>query len=279
MRPVALESAGVSGRPRCERLERRGLAVLLVEPQQGQPLQGRPKRGVPAGPWRQRLQTGGLLAGALRPPAQGGGLRRSLRQRAMVRRSASQHLQPRHAALTQLNIQLQHAVSDVTGATGRASRRALRAGARAPGPGARRRPDRCHHAEEPSAKALHGPGREEPLVAVGQAGALEARGHEKVAACDRQLAAHLEPCAAGEERAAWPPVSRPRPRHRPQWDVRGSRPRLTGVALSAREGIAEPTALPIIRASGLALERWPPVPPLTSWRGLCPPPRGSGGTA
>jgi transposase len=65
---VALESTGVSGIPRCERLERRGFEVLRVEPPQVQQSKGRPKRAVHDGHWRPRRHPVGRRAGACRPP-------------------------------------------------------------------------------------------------------------------------------------------------------------------------------------------------------------------
>jgi transposase len=109
--------------------------------------------------------------------------------------------------------------------------------------------------------------------------ALYARDHEKIAACERQIAAHLETFAACEDREALPPVSRPRQRtrNRPQLDVRGSLPRLTGVDLTAIEGIDEPTALTISSEIGLDMRRWPTVKHFASWLGLCPHHQLSGG--
>jgi transposase len=63
----------------------------------------------------------------------------------------------------------------------------------------------------------------------------------------------------------------------PQWDVRGSRHRSTGVDWTAIEGIDEPTALTIISETGLAMGRWPTVKHFTSGLGRCPPHRVSGG--
>src|SRR5262249_48992986 len=250
---VALESTGVYWSPLFELFERRGFEGLLVDPQQVQQSKGRPKSDVHDGRWRQRLHTFGLLAGAFRPPDQVCVLRSYLRQRAMLLTCASQHIQPRQKALMQMNLKRQHVVSDVTGETGMAIIRAMLAGERDPVKLARLRNYRCHHDEEGIAKALHGQGRAEHLLALAQAVALYDRYHEKIAACDRQIAAHLETLAACEDREALPPVSRPRKRtrNRPHVDVRGSRPRITGVDLTAIEGIDEPTALTIISEIGL----------------------------
>jgi transposase len=80
---VALESTGVYWIPRFELIERKGFAVLLVDPQQVQKSKGWPKSDVHDCQWRQRLPTFGLLAGAFRPPDQVCVRRSDLRQRAL----------------------------------------------------------------------------------------------------------------------------------------------------------------------------------------------------
>jgi transposase len=276
---VALESTGVSWIPLFELLERRGFEVLLVDPQQVQKIKGRPKSDVPDCQWLQRLHTFGLLAGAFRPPAQVCVLRSDLRQRARLLRYASQHSQQMQKALTQMNLKLQHVVSDVTGATGMAISRALLAGERDPVQWARLRNDRCHHDEEPIAKALHGQWRDEHLFALAQAVALDDLDHEKIVECDRPIDASLETCAECQDRDALPPVSRPRkrPRKRPHLDVRGALHRITGGDLTAIAGLDEPTALTIISELGRDMGRWPTVKPVTSWLGRWPHHRVSGG--
>ena len=104
--------------------------------------------------------------------------------------------------------------------------------------------------------------------------------HETSAAWDRQIAAHLATFAACQDREAWPPGSRPRKRtrHRPPVDVRGAWPRITGVDLTAMEGLDEPTALTSISEIGLDMGRWPTVKHVPAWLGRCPHPRVSGGT-
>jgi transposase len=71
-----------------------------------------------------------------------------------------------------MHLKRQHVVSEVTGETGMAIRRAMRAGERDPEPWARLRHDRCHHAEETIAQALHGQWRDEHRFALAPAVAL-----------------------------------------------------------------------------------------------------------
>jgi transposase len=276
---VALESTGVYWLPLVELLETRGFEVLLVDPQQVQQIKGRPKSDVHDCQWRQRLHTFGLLAGAFRPTDQVCVLRRYLRQRAMLLSYASQHIQHMQKALTQMNLTLQHVVSDVTGETGMAIMRAILAGERDPMQLARLRHDRCHHDEATIAKALHGQWRDEHLFALAQAVALSDLYHEKIAECDRQIEAHLGTFAERPDHYAVLLKVRlcKRTRNRPHFDGRGSLHRITGVDLTAIEGIDEPTALTIIREIGLDMGRWPTVKHFTSWLGLCPYHRVAGG--
>jgi hypothetical protein len=92
-------------------------------------------------------------------------------------------------ALTPLHCTRPHVSSAVTGETGRARIRALRAGARNPVPVARRRHARGPHAAATSATAPPGQWRAEPRWAWAQAVARDARDHAQRAACARQRAA------------------------------------------------------------------------------------------
>lgn len=53
--------------------------------------------------------------------------------------------------------------------------------------------------------------------------------------------------------------------------------RISGVDLTQIEGMDETTSLVILSEIGLDRTRWPTVKPFTSWLGLCPPHRVSGG--
>jgi len=277
---VALESTGVYWIPLFELLEVRGFEVLLVDPQQVQKIRGRPKSDVYDCQWIQRLHTFGLLASAFRPADQVCVLRSYLRQRAMLLTYAGQHIQHMQKALTQMNIKLQHVVSDLTGVTGMALIRAILAGERDPVTLARLRDYRCKHSEEPIAKALYGQWREEHLFALAQAVALYEGYHQKMTECDRQIEAHLGTFVAksgSQGPSSRPPRKSKRKRNQPTFDGRGSLQRVTGGDLTTIEGIDDTTALIVISEVGLDMSRWPTVKHFTSWLGLCPHQRVSGG--
>ena len=89
---VAMESTGVYWIPLFQVLEERGFDVKLVDPRRLKSVPGR-KTDVVDCQWLQQLHTYGLLAGAFRPPEHIRELRSYLRQRSMLIKYASQHIQ------------------------------------------------------------------------------------------------------------------------------------------------------------------------------------------
>jgi transposase len=276
---IAMESTGVYWIPLFELLETRGFEVLLVDPQQVQKIKGRPTSDVHDCQWIQRLHTFGLLASAFRPTDQVCVLRSYLRQRAMLLTYAAQHIQHMQKALTQMHIKLQHVISDITGATGLAILRAILGGERDPEKLAQLRDYRCKHDEATIARALQGNWRDEHLFALAQAVALYEVYHQKITECDRQIETYLQTFADRREGQPLPPAPRPRKRGRnqPAFAVREPLHRMTGVDLTQIEGIDETTSLVILSEIGLEMTRWPTVKHFTSWLGLCPHHRVSGG--
>ena len=114
---VVMESTGVYWIPLFGVLEERGFEVMLVDPRRIKNVPGR-KTDVLDCQWLQQLHTYGLLSGAFRPDGDIRRLRSYLRQRAMLVEYASHHIQHMQKALTQMNVKLQHVISDITGKTG-----------------------------------------------------------------------------------------------------------------------------------------------------------------
>jgi transposase len=265
--------------PLFELLEARGFGVVLADAREVQRAPGRPKSDVQACQWLQRLHTDGLLAAAFRPPEQVCGLRSYLRQRAMLVSSASQHIQHRQKALTQMNIKLQHVVSDVTGGTGMAILKAILHGERDPTTLAHLRDRHCQHTEAEIARALQGNWRAEHRFALRQAVELYEFYHLQITACDHQSEAHLQTFVDKSAGKVLPP--RPRKRKRratePRFEARSPLFRLSGVDLTAIEGIEANTALVVLSEIGTDMSRWPTEQHFAAWLGLCPHHKISGG--
>jgi transposase len=274
---VAMESTGVYWIPLFELLAEQGFDVKLVDPRQMKHVPGR-KSDVLDCQWIQQLHTYGLLAGAFRPTDEICVLRSYFRQRAMLVRYASHHIQHVQKALEQMNVKLTEVVSDVTGLTGMAIIRAILNGERDPQVLAKLRDRRCQNSEETIARALQGNWRDEHLFELRQAVALVAFYHEQIAACDRAIEGYL---ARFNDKSAGQtlPPSRPRKTRSTHlaFDGRNALHRVTGVDLTRIDGIEAQTALTIVAEVGLDMTRWPSEKHFASWLGLAPGTRVSGG--
>jgi len=104
---------------------------MVVNARDAKHVPGR-KTDVSDAQWLQRLHEYGLLRASFRPQAEIAGLRAYLRQRErllIMRRHTSSICKK---ALTQMNLQLHHVVSDITGVTGMSIIRAIVEGERDP---------------------------------------------------------------------------------------------------------------------------------------------------
>jgi transposase len=276
---VAMESTGGYWIPLFELLEARGFAVVLADAREVQRAPGRPKTEVQDCQWLQRLHTYGLLAAAFRPPEQICVLRSYLRQRAMLVTYASQHSQHMQKALTQMNLKLQHVVSDVTRVTGMAIRKAILTGERDSSALARLRDRHCQHREAEIARALQGNGRAEHRFALPQAVELYEFYHRQIAECDRQIELQLHTLAdqSGGKPVPAAPRKPKRRRNEHHFDAHLPLFRATGVDLTAIEGINEHTALVLLSEIGTDMSRWPTEKHFAAWLGLCPLHKISGG--
>ena len=259
-------------------LEERGFEVKLVDPRRLKSVPGR-KTDVVDCQWLQQLHSYGLLAGAFRPSEHIRELRSYLRQRSMLIKYASQHIQHMQKALTQMNIKLQHVVSDITGKTGMDIIRAIIAGERDPQKLAQLRDYRIKADQETIAAALHGHWRAEHLFELAQAVELYDFYHNKIAECDGRIEAQLN---TFDDLSDGAPVEKdPRKRTRqhnaPSFDLQSYMYRTTGVDLTKIDGIDGYTALKVISEVGLDMTRWPTAKHFASWLGLCPGTKITGG--
>jgi transposase len=168
VRTIAMESTGVYWIPVFEILDQRGFEVVLVNARDAKHVPGR-KTDISDAQWLQRLHAYGLLRASFRPKGDIASLRAYLRQRERLLDYSASHIQHMQKALTQMNLQLHHVVSDITGATGMAIIRAIVAGERDPTTLASYRDIRCHASIDTIRQALVGNDREEHIFALTQA--------------------------------------------------------------------------------------------------------------
>jgi transposase len=131
IRTVAMESTGVYWIPLFQILEGRGLKVCLVNAHYAKNVPGR-KTDICDCQWLQYLHAVGLLRASFRPEQEICAVRSLLRHREGLVQMASGHVQHMQKALDQMNLQIHHVISDITGVTGLAIIDAVLAGERNP---------------------------------------------------------------------------------------------------------------------------------------------------
>ena len=276
---VAMESTGVYWIPVFELLEARGLDVLLVNARDAKNVPGR-KTDVNDAQWLQQLHAYGLLRASFRPRQQIAALRAYLRHRERMVQYAALHIQHMQKALMQMNVQLHHAIHDITGATGMRIIRAIVDGARDPAELARMRDVRCKASVATIEAALTGNYRPEHVFALRQALEIYDVYQAKIRDCDveiEQALAHLNE-ERPEPSAPLSPARPPRMKGNEfQFDVRTALHTLVGVDLTRIHGLGPSTALRLIAECGDDMSRWPTVKHFTSWLTLSPGSKISGG--
>ncbi|HGM4940418.1 TPA: IS110 family transposase [Pseudomonas aeruginosa] len=276
---VAMESTGVYWIPVYEILEERGLAVVLANARDCKTVPGR-KSDVNDAQWLQRLHACGLLRASFRPSRDIAALRAYMRIRDRHLEYAAAHMQHMQKALTLMNLQLHHVISDISGVTGLRIIRAIVSGEQDPDVLAAMRDVRCRESLETIRAALVGNYQPEHIFALSQALLLYDAYQERIADCDRQLERALQLLNADK---AMPetPLAKPRTKTKqvnaPKFDVRAMLYQLTGIDLTLIHGIGSSVALSLIAECGTDLSRWPTEKHFTSWLCLSPGCKISGG--
>ena len=279
IKTVAMESTGVYWVAAYEILESRGLEVILANAREARSVPGR-KSDVNDAQWLQRLHACGLLRASFRPASDIAALRAYLRSRERHLDYAAAHIQHMQKALTFMNLQLHHGISDVTGATGMRIIRAIVAGERDPDKLALMRDRGCKASIETVRAALVGHYQPEHVFALTQALALYDFYQKCVGECDARIEQVLATLNAERQ---MPEVPLPKPRHRTKqpnavnFDVRTAMYQLAGTDLTQIHGIGPFLALRLVAECGTDLSRWPTAKHFTSWLTLSPGCKISGG--
>jgi transposase len=206
-------------------------------------------------------------------------LRDYVRQRANLVRLSAQHVQRMQKSLELMNLKLTKVLGDVTGVTGLKIIRAIVAGERDPLTLAKLRDRRCKHTAVEIATALDGRYRPEHVTELRLCLKMWDAYQEAIAELDQSIAAHLR---AMRRKSALPPLAkqtrvRGKKPHDPGFDVREALYLATGVDLTAIEGIDAIHALTLVSELGTDFTKWPTAKHFTSWLGLCPNWKKTGG--
>ena len=280
---AAMESTGVYWIPVYEVLEQHGIQPCLVNPRNMKNVPGK-RTDFHECQWIQHLHSLGLLHSAFRPDSEVCAVRSLMRHRNDLVEMASQHVQHMQKALTQMNVQIQHVISDLTGLTGLAILDAIVAGERDPGVLAKLRDPRIKASEETIRKSLEGNWRAEHILVLKQRLSLYRSYRDQIHDCDQEiekLVASFAPKVNPEERPM-PEDRKQKQRRRkrksgnPDFNLRIEAYKLFGVDLTQIPGLMTLVFM-LFSEVGRDMSRWPTAAHFVSWLGLCPDNDISGG--
>jgi transposase len=312
VKTVAMESTGVYWIGVYQVLEQAGFEVVLVNARHVKHVPQR-KTDVQDCQWLQQLHSYGLLSGSFRPQDGICRLRSLVRHRANLVSGAAAEVQHIQKALVQMNLHLHHVVSDVMGATGRRILEAILAGQRDPEALLELRDSQISKSTKEQMKAaLVGDYRWEHLFVLQQGYEAYQFFHRQMDGCDRQIGRMLEEIAALSKH----PMPEPAPDRQAQMDKEAnSKPdaaasaqksqspkpeakkkakqtpkandpkidfqpllaQIFGIDLTQTLGMRILSVLVLLSEVGFDLSRFPNAKAFSSWLGLCPDNKISGG--
>jgi transposase len=293
---VAMEATGIYWMSLYDKLEAAGIEVLLVDPHSVRHVPGR-KSDVLDCQWLQQLHTYGLLRGAFRPEAAVRRLRALSRHRADLVAEGGSHLQQAQKALVQMNVQLPLVVSDINGETGLRIIEAILKGERKAQELVKLRDPRIRKSTVAEMEAaLSGHYSEELVFVLGQNIEAWKFYQKQMEACDQQIESALKAMASASKAEAppappkpvppaapgsrWAKAKRQRPLHgnnAPKVDFSEQILRVCGVDLMKVCGLNLLSVLMIIAEIGVDMSQWRSAKAFSSWLGLCPGAKISGG--
>jgi transposase len=282
---VAMESTGVYWIPLYELLIVAGIEVYLVNARHAKNVPG-PKTDVNDAQWLQQLHSFGLLQASFLPDREIGQLRSYTRMREQLTglgARAQQHIQK---ALMQMNLQLHHVVSDVMGQTGRNIISAILVGVRDAKELAELRDERCKNSKEMIEQALDGNYEDDHLFELKVAVDLYSIYTEKILETEGMIEAALTKLSIQSLKSgdgfsgsvSSQEVKRSRTR-RPtlSFDVQPLFTAITGRDLLQIPGLGDGAILTILSECGTDMRRWKTEKHFTSWLGLAPQNKITGG--
>ena len=276
---VAMQSTGVYWVALYDILAERGIRVFLVNASDTKNLPGR-KTDIQECQRLLKLHAYGLLRNSFRPEEEILVMRTYWRQRQQHIADAARCTQHIQKALTQMNVQLANAISDISGTTGQAILSAIVAGERDSGKLASLRDPRVKASEETVAKSLEGNWRPELLFVLRQELESYRTFQTKIVECDRQLQLHYATMQSKADPEQLAPVARDKRAHGhvpTGFDLREQMYRTTGVDLTAIDGINILTVQTLIAEVGSDMSRFATEAHFVSFLDLSPRNKISGG--
>jgi len=275
---VAMESTGVYWIPVFQILEEKGFKVYLVNARHVKNVPGR-KSDVSDCQWIQRLHSFGLLSASFQPDAMTRELRAYLRQRDGLVRYATAHIQHMQKSLTQMNILLHNVISDITGESGMAIIRAIINGERDPDELVKLCRKGLKNPPDVIKKSLEGNYLNEHIFTLTQAVAQYDFYQKQILECENKINELLAKFPDREIKDKKDDALRKKKNKKNMInpEIKEHLKRATGIDLTQIDGFNTLTAITIISEVGLDMSKWKTEKHFTSWLGLAPENKISGG--
>jgi transposase len=256
-----------------ETLEAHGIHADVVDPRSVSRLPGRKKTDRIDSSELQRMYACGLLSSCFVPSQETLALRTYSRRRKSLVEACSQQVLMLQQSLTLMNVQIHRVLSDLTGLSGMRILRAIVAGERDGKVLASMRDRRVKASEEDIVKSLEGSWAPEHLYCLKQSLAIYDMLCAQLADLDEQVTRELARLSHSQK----PAKAISSRRGQPHFEMRGYLKDLTGCDATQLEGIQALTWLGLVSEMGTDLSRFPTDKHFTSFLGLCPNNRITGG--
>jgi transposase len=274
---VAMESTGVYWIPLFQILEGRGIEVHLVNAQHVHHVPGR-KSDVLDCQWLQYLHSVGLLKASFRPEQAVCEIRSLMRHRENLVEMSCVHVQHMHKSLDQMNLQIHHVISDITGVTGLAIIDAIVAGKTDPRELAKLRDHRIKASMETVTKSLVGNYRREHIFTLKQSLTAYRYYQQLIADCDQEIQQRVQAFnSKNQEPTAPADTTDTGTSGESSFSLHNHLERIFGVDLTLIPGFECLRIQTILSELGPDLSKFPTDDRFCSWLNLCPKDGSSAG--
>jgi len=277
---VAMESTGVYWVALFLLLQEYGFEVYLVNAKHVKNVTGR-KDDESDAEWIQKLHSCGLLNASFQPDNMTRTLRSMVRHRKNLVQTSSTYLNRMQKALELMNIKLHTVISDIDGKTGVLIIESILTGERNPEVLADLRDKRIKASREEIIKSLEGYYTTEHLFELKQCYQLYCTHREMIDECDKEIEKQLGVQIASRDEGVMPDIPKIKRKasgkNKVSFNLTSYLKLILGVDVTEVVGISELSALTILAEVGKDMSKWKTEHHFTSWLGLTPNTKISGG--
>jgi transposase len=282
VKTVAMESTGVYWVQLFLLLQEHGFEVFLVNAKHVKNVTGRKDDDTDAA-WLQKLHSCGLLNPSFQPDSLTRALRSTVRHRKGLIKDSSRFLNRVQKALELMNIKVHTVISDIAGKTGQDIINAIFHGERDAEKLASLADPRIKAPREEIVKSLEGQWRDEHLFELKQCFNIYLMLGEQIKECDQMIEAEITKIIAFKNEGEVPNIDtnverkRSTAKTKASFNLTAYLTELHGIDITQIIGISELSALEILSECGTDINRWKTSKHFTSWLGLAPNTKISGG--